>query len=126
MRRLALLDRQGGVCPACRGLFGDAELAHGVISGDQVLHAGCGEQAPSLPSTKRVRRQLRMLAAQHYLCPLCREPATEAQLADLTSDHVRPRSHGGEGLAGNLQLVHDRCNQARADQCDGCPACAGE
>lgn len=126
MRRLALLDRQGGLCPACGGLFSDTELEHGVISGDQVLHADCGEHAPLFPSTRRVRRQLRILAAQHYLCPLCGEPATEAQLPELTFDHIRPRRHGGKGLTGNLQLVHDRCNQAKADQCDGCPACAVE
>lgn len=45
------------------------------------------------------------------VCSLCEEPI--ATMKDVTLDHIVPRSRGGSDTIENLQLAHERCNQAK-------------
>ena len=70
----------------------------------------------------RRRRQRRLFAEQSGICAICGLPlprlgSRHPRHPDRASlDHIIPRSRGGKNDLSNLQLVHDRCNNEKADQ----------
>ncbi len=80
-------------------------------------------QSPNPPDTPLFRA---LWAAQSGLCALCGAPmpAHRGVLAHATLwkrlrpsfDHIRPRSKGGTGEAGNLQLAHAACNRRKGNR----------
>lgn len=53
-----------------------------------------------------------MIVAQSGRCFHCGEPIG----AKATDDHLIPRAYGGADVAGNVVLVHRRCNQLKGDR----------
>lgn len=62
---------------------------------------------PSMHAKEKKRR--RLLRAQRGLCWLCGKPLG----ADVTFDHLIPKTKGGKSVAHNLKLAHRACNNAR-------------
>lgn len=61
------------------------------------------------------------------ICQICKKAVA---YLDGTLDHIRPYSHGGEGIPDNLQLSHAECNLLKSNifdcECElppGAPGC---
>lgn len=73
-----------------------------------------------LQKARKRRRWVKYRAKQqNHLCAICGEPFdyyTGDPQEQRTCDHIIPLSKGGEDTCDNVQAVHYRCNQAKADQ----------
>jgi hypothetical protein len=61
------------------------------------------------------------------ICQICKKAV---EYLEGTLDHIRPYSHGGEGVPANLQLAHSLCNLLKSNEFDcecglpmGAPGC---
>jgi 5-methylcytosine-specific restriction endonuclease McrA len=65
-----------------------------------------------MPGGKMVLRT-RIWMRDGYLCWLC---GKDVEWADMTVDHVLPRSKGGTDRQSNLRCAHWLCNNKRGDK----------
>ncbi|HRQ82954.1 MAG TPA: HNH endonuclease, partial [Azospirillaceae bacterium] len=77
------------------------------MSGTSKPPASAPIAAPPSPDDARL-----MDVQQGGRCFLCGEPVG----AKATYDHLIPRAYGGADVAGNVVLVHARCNKKKADR----------
>ena len=63
-------------------------------------------------STARKNKVKKILYERSKLCAFCH---SELKLARATLDHIVPISKGGGNSIENLQLMHNECNNIKAD-----------
>jgi 5-methylcytosine-specific restriction endonuclease McrA len=64
----------------------------------------------------RADKRLAIYLRDRFLCLYCCRDLHDADPADVTLDHVRPRSGGGSNGEGNLITACRSCNCARQDR----------
>lgn len=100
------------ICPSCRTPL-SRPLRHRLLG---PCCPSCLAQlrapARSAAGARRRRRVARLLKRDGPCCWLCRR----ALGADITFDHVIPRSKGGTDALSNLRLAHALCNRRRGDR----------
>jgi hypothetical protein len=62
-------------------------------------------------TVERIWTRKQLIKRDGMICGICKEPI--AKLADITFDHVVPKSKGGSDKLENLRLAHEFCNTQR-------------
>lgn len=64
----------------------------------------------------RPDKRLAIYLRDHFVCGICGDDLHDAPPADVTLDHVVPRSRGGSNHESNLYTCCRSCNSARGEQ----------
>ena len=71
-------------------------------------------------ATMRARQTIIVDGQERLVCPLCSKFISKSKRKRAWSvDHIIPRSRGGRSNIENLQLVHKKCNEAKANNLVG-------
>ena len=73
-------------------------------------------RTPLKIATMRARQTIIVDGQERLVCPLCSKFISKRRRSPVWSvDHIVPRSRGGRSNIDNLQLVHKKCNEAKAN-----------